>query len=182
MKNKTKEITRIALMTAIMCILGPISLALPISPVPISLGTLAIYLASYMLGMTRGTVSCLIYLLIGIVGLPVFTGFTGGIGKVLGPTGGYMIGYIFMALICGFFVQVSKGKILISFAGMILGTIVLYAFGTAWLAFQGNMSFGAALAAGVIPFIPGDLAKIVIVLVAAPQIQKRLRLAGLNAY
>lgn len=182
MKNKTKEITRIALMTAIMCILGPISLALPISPVPISLGTLAIYLASYMLGMTRGTVSCLIYLLIGIVGLPVFTGFTGGIGKVLGPTGGYMIGYIFMALICGFFVQVSNGKILPSFVGMILGTIVLYAFGTAWLAFQSSMGFGAALGAGVIPFIPGDLAKIVIVLVAAPQIQKRLRLAGLNAY
>ena len=100
-KNKTKEITLIALMAAVMCILGPISLAIPISPVPISLGTLAIYLASYLLGMKRGTISCLIYLLIGIVGLPVFTGFTGGIGKVMGPTGGYMIGYIFLVLCTG---------------------------------------------------------------------------------
>ena len=181
-KGKTKEITLIALMAAVMCILGPISLAIPISPVPISLGTLAIYLASYLLGMKRGTISCLIYLLIGIVGLPVFTGFTGGIGKVMGPTGGYMIGYIFMALICGFFAEKYNGKIPFSFAGMILGTAVCYAFGTAWLAIQNNMSFSAALAAGVLPFIAGDLAKIIIVLLIAPQINKRLKAANLNAY
>lgn len=182
MKIKTKEITLTALMTAVICILGPISLAIPVSPVPISLGTFAIYLTSYLLGMKRGTISCLIYLLMGAIGLPVFTGFTGGIGKVLGPTGGYMIGYIFMALICGFFVEKWNGKIFPSFMGMISGTVVLYAFGTVWLAYQNNMSFGVALAAGVLPFIAGDIAKIILVLLTAPQICRRLKMANLNVY
>ena len=80
--------TIISLMTAMICILGPITLAIPISPVPISFVTLAIYLAVYILGMKKGAISCLLYLLIGFVGLPVFSAFTGGVGQLLGPTGG----------------------------------------------------------------------------------------------
>lgn len=176
---KTKNMVTIALMAAVTCILGPLSLAIPVSPVPISLTNLAVYFAVYALGMKRGTVSYLVYMLLGLVGLPVFSAFTGGAGKLFGPTGGYLIGFIFMALICGFAIDTFEDSRLIHFAGMVLGTIVCYVFGTVWLAYQAGMSFSAALAAGVIPFIPGDLAKIIISLIAGPVIRTSLKKANL---
>lgn len=177
--GKTATIALIGMMTAVTCIMGPLSVPLPFSPVPISLTNLAIYIAIYVLGMKWGTLSYLIYLLIGFVGLPVFSGFTGGAAKLLGPTGGYLVGFILMALICGAFIDRSHGKMLPSFLGMVLGTLVCYAFGTVWLAYQAGMSFGAALAAGVIPFLPGDLGKIVVSMIVGPQIRARLAKAGL---
>lgn len=177
-KIHTKTMALIGVMTAVICIMGPISIQLPISPVPISLGTLAIYFAIYVLGMKKGTISCAVYLLMGFIGIPVFTAFTSGPAKLLGPTGGYLIGYIFMALVCGFVVD-KTNNVFLCFLGMVLGTAVLYLFGTAWLAHQADMTFAAALAAGVIPFILGDLAKIVIAIIAGGQIKKRLRQAGL---
>lgn len=174
----TKCIALIGLMAAVTCILGPLSIPLPISPVPISLTNFAIYLAIYVLGTRRGTLSYLIYLLIGFVGVPVFAAFTAGPQKLLGPTGGYLIGFIPMALICGIFIDKWHQRYF-HFIGMVLGTAVCYLFGTVWLAWQAGMSFQAALAAGVIPFIPGDLVKIIICLLIGPEIRKRLRKAGL---
>ena len=98
-RSKTYEITITALMTAVTCILAPMSI--PIGPVPISFTNLAIYLSLYLLGWKKGTISYLIYLLIGLVGLPVFSGFTGGPAKLAGPTGGYIIGFIVMEVIAG---------------------------------------------------------------------------------
>lgn len=177
-KWSTKTLTLIGVMTAVICIMGPLSIQLPISPVPISLGTLAIYFTIYVLGMKKGTISCCVYLLTGFVGIPVFTAFTSGPAKLLGPTGGYLIGYIFMALICGFVVDKTNNTLL-CFLGMLLGTAVLYLFGTVWLAHQAKRTFMEALAAGVLPFILGDLAKIIVAMIAGGQIKKRLRRAGL---
>lgn len=179
MKNKTKTMTIISLMTAMICILGPITLAIPISPVPVSFVTLAIYFAVYILGMRGGTVSCLLYLLIGFIGVPVFSAFTGGAGKLLGPTGGYLIGYVFMALISGFFIERWQNQRIMQMIGMLLGTLVCYLVGTAWLSIQAGMSFSAALAAGVLPFIPGDAVKIAAAFIAAPAVRKRLIKAGI---
>jgi biotin transport system substrate-specific component len=176
----TKTIAIIGLMTAVICILGPLSMPIPISPVPISLCILGIYLAVYVLGMKKGTVSVLVYLLMGFVGIPVFSSFSSGPAKLLGPTGGYLIGYIFLALICGFFID-RWDKRLIHFGGMVLGCGVCYAFGTAWLAYQAGMTFYAALWAGVIPYIPGDLIKMAIALIIGPEIRKRLKKSGLLA-
>ena len=188
MNTKTKEITIIGLMTAIICIAGPLSLQLPFSPVPISLGTLAIYFTVYILGMKRVTISCLVYLLLGLVGVPVFSAFTSGPAKLLGPTGGYLIGYVFMALIIGYCVDRWNGHMVLSFIGMIVGTAVMYALGTVWLAYQ--MSKGseqtliaalpAAFAAGVLPFVLIDLAKIVFSLLIGSQVRVRVRRAALN--
>lgn len=175
-----KTIAIVGLMTALICVLGPLSVPLPFSPVPISLTNLAIYFTIYVIGMKRGTLSYLIYLLIGFIGLPVFSAFTGGPGKLLGPTGGYLIGFIFMALICGFFIEKWPAKLYLHFIGMVLGTAVCYVFGTVWLAYQASMSFSAALAAGVLPFIPGDLVKIVIAMLVGPQVNKKLKRFGLN--
>lgn len=94
--------TMIALMTAVTCILGPLAIPLPFSPVPISFTNLAVYFSLFVLGANSATVSYLVYLLIGMVGLPVFSGFTGGFAKMAGPTGGYLVGFIFMAWIAGF--------------------------------------------------------------------------------
>jgi len=177
--KSTRELVLIGVMAAVTCILGPLSLVIPVSPVPISLTNLAIYVSLYVLGCRRGTVSVLIYLLLGLIGLPVFSAYSGGAGKLFGPTGGYLIGFVFMAIIVGWFIDTFK-QLPLHFLGMVLGTAVCYFFGTVWLAWQAGMNFGAAMAAGVIPFIPGDLVKIIIALAAGPVIRKRLRLAGLN--
>lgn len=177
--GNVRTLALIGVMAAVTCILGPLSIPLPFSPVPISLTNLAVYFAIYVLGMAKGTISYIVYLLIGFVGVPVFSSFTSGPAKLLGPTGGYLIGFIFMALICGFFIERFPKKLYLHFIGMVLGTAVCYLFGTAWLAYQAKMTFSAALAAGVIPFIPGDLAKIIIAMIAGSQIRKVLKKAGL---
>lgn len=177
--SNTLNITLIGLMAALTCIMGPLSITLPFTPVPISLTNLAVYLSLYVLGMKKGTVSYVIYLLLGLVGLPVFSAFTGGAGKLFGPTGGYLIGFVFMAIISGIFIDRWFHKWYFCVIGMILGTAVCYLFGTVWLAYQAGMSFEAALGAGVIPFIPGDLAKIVIAVVLGTQLRIRLERAGL---
>lgn len=183
--SKIRSLTVIALMAAVICILGPLSIPLPFSPVPISFTNLAIYITVILIGMKRGTISFVIYLLLGLAGLPVFSAFTAGPSKLLGPTGGYLIGFIFMCLITGLFADRAMKfdnrvvKIGLLVLGMILATAVTYVFGTAWLAFQAGMTFKAALFAGVIPFIPGDLAKIVISVLAGPVIRERLEKVGL---
>lgn len=175
--SKAYQLTIIGVMAAVICILGPLSI--PIGVVPISLTNLAIYVALYALGIKKGTLSYIIYMLIGFAGIPVFSGFTAGPGKLLGPTGGYLIGFIFMALIAGFFIDKFFKNWFICIIGMVLATSVCYIFGTAWLAYQANISASAALAAGVIPFIPGDLIKILIAAILGPQIRSRLIKANL---
>ncbi|WP_303864546.1 biotin transporter BioY [Alkalibaculum bacchi] len=176
MKNqKNTTLTFIGLMTAIMCILGPLSIAIPLSPVPISFTTLGIYLAVILLGCKNSTISTLVYLLMGLVGIPVFSGFTAGPGKLLGPTGGYLIGFFFMALIAGYFVDKFNGNISMQIFGLILGTMATYALGTLWLAYQANLTFKAALFAGVIPYILGDGIKLGIAIALGNPIKERLQ-------
>ena len=93
----TKQMALIGVMTAVTCVLGPLSIPLPISPVPISFTNLAVYLALYVLGMKAGTVSYLIYMLLGMVGLPVFSGYSGGLGELAGPPGGERGGSMYRA-------------------------------------------------------------------------------------
>lgn len=181
-KITTYQLALVALMAALTCVLGPISITVPVSPVPIALANFIILLSVSVLGWKLGTISCALYILLGLCGLPVFAGYTAGAAKLFGPTGGYIIGYIFMALIAGLITEKFKGNRAIHFFGMVAGTIVLYIFGTAWLAFQAGMGFYAALLAGVIPFILGDLVKIIIVMLIGPAVKKPLdkALAGIQ--
>ena len=152
-----RQLAVIGLMTAVTCILAPFSL--PIGPVPISLTNLVIYFSLYVLGMKKGTISYLIYLLIGFIGVPVFSGFTSGPEKLFGPTGGYLIGFLPMALIAGFLIDRFISSKIICFLGM---------------AYQAHLDWKAALFAGVIPFIPGDLIKILLAMLIGPQIRTQL--------
>lgn len=177
-KVNTRNMTLIALMTSIACILGPFSLPIPISPVPISLTNLVVYMAVYVLGRNKGTISIFVYLLIGFLGLPVFSSFTGGPAKLFGPTGGYLLGFLFTAYISGVFID-KCNKRYIHFMGMAIGTSICYIFGTIWLAYQMDLTFGAALSVGVLPFILMDLVKTAIAAFIGPTVRKQLRKSGL---
>jgi len=175
-RNKVYPLAMTAVMTAVTCVLAP--MAIPIGPVPISFTNLAIYISLYILGWKRGTLSYLVYVLIGAVGVPVFSGFSGGLGKLFGPTGGYIIGFIPMAVLAGLVIDKYRNRG-VQMAAMIVGTAVCYAFGTAWFCVVMDSTVSAALAMCVFPFIPGDLAKMVIAMLVGPMIRSRLEQAGL---
>lgn len=168
---QTYAMVSTALMTAVTCILAPLSV--PIGPVPISFTNLAIYLSLYLLDWKRGTLSYFLYLLIGFAGLPVFSGFTGGVAKLAGPTGGYIAGFIPMAIIAGIVIDHCQ-KRWIQLLGMIVGTAICYALGTAWFCMQAGYTVSAALAVCVFPFIPADLIKMLIAMTIGPEIRKRV--------
>lgn len=178
---RTRKLTLIGLMTALLCILGPLTAPIPISPVPISLMNFAISLAVYLLEIKGGTICLLVYLCLGTVGLPVFSAFSGGLGKLAGPTGGYLIGFIFLALIQGLMMKIFPGKNAAAIIGMILGMAVCYLFGTVWLAFQLNTPFVSALSIGVLPYLPGDGVKIILAAFAGPKLKSALRRLHLTA-
>ena len=142
------QMATISLMTALLCILGPMSI--PIGAIPISFTNFVIYLTVYLLGTKLGTLSYLIYLLLGTAGLPVFSAYSGGLAKLAGPTGGYLIGFIFMSIISGIFIKQGKGKIL------------MY-----------------ALTACVFPFLIGDAVKILLASNIGPLIRSALQKAHL---
>lgn len=162
MKTNIQKLTCTALMAAVICILSPFAIPIPISETPISLGTFAVYLAACLLGWKLGTVSVLIYLLLGCVGVPVFTGSMSGISRLAGPTGGYLIGYLTIALIVGWFVDHFETKLPMYFVGLVLGTATCYLFGTLWMKISLHLSWKAAISAGVIPYLPLDTVKIVL--------------------
>lgn len=173
----TRQITLTGVMTAVACILGPFVIPLPISPVPISMTNLVIYFSVYVLGGRYGSVSYLIYLLLGFAGIPVFSGFTGGVGKLAGPTGGYLVGFIFMAVIAGYFIDKFPRRVALHVIGMVFGTMVCYAFGTAWLSGQSGMSFITSMGIGVIPYLPGDAAKIIFAAIVGPKLRREVHRA-----
>ena len=164
-------------MTALTCILGPMSL--PVGPVPVSLTNLCVFMSVYVLGWKMGFVSCAGYIMLGAMGLPVFSGFSGGIAKLLGPTGGYIIGFLPMAIIVGLFAQKTKNRAL-QFFGLVVATALCYGLGTAWYCFQAQCQLLPALSLCVFPFIPVDLFKIFMAVSAGPYLKERLNQAGVG--
>lgn len=171
----TQSLVLTALMTAVTCILAPMSIPIPFSPVPLTLTNFVLEISIFLLGWKKATASFIIYLLLGLCGLPVFSGFSGGVGKFAGPTGGYLIGFIFLTVIGGLFAEHFHWKRSACTVGMVLGMAVTYAFGTAWLCLQLNLSFTAGLFTGVIPYLPGDAVKIALAVAFGPVLKKRVR-------
>lgn len=134
-------------------------------PVPFTLQTFGVFAACAMLGGRRGLVSVIIYIMLGMIGLPVFAGFAGGIGILAGSTGGYIIGFVFTAMVMWLVEKLFGSKWWIKIIGMVLGLVACYAFGTFWFVrvytnTTGAITIKAALMACVVPFIPIDLVKI----------------------
>ena len=137
-------------------------MVIPLQPVPITLQTLFTGLAGVLLGAYTGALSQIVYVLLGIIGLPVFAGGKAGIGTLLGPSGGYIIGFIVAAFVIGKITEVKRaaGMAWIVMA-LIAGTLVIYLLGTLQLALVAHFSLIKAVLVGVVPFIAGDLLKIV---------------------
>jgi biotin transport system substrate-specific component len=146
-------------------------LSLPIGPVPIVLQNMFIYLAGLLLGVRWALASVGIYLLAGACGLPVFAGGTGGIGRFLGPTGGYLVGYLPAVFLIGWIAQKAGRRPLGDIAAMVCGTAALYACGLMGLKLLTGLSWLKAVAAGMLPFLPGDALKVA----AAVPIARALR-------
>ena len=169
-KTKTYDLAYIAIFAVLIAICSWISIPMT---VPFTLQTFGVFMAVGVLGGKRGSLAVLVYILLGVIGVPVFAGFSGGLGILLNNTGGYIIGFIPMAIIAGIVIDkfTNRG---IQILGMIVGTAICYAFGTAWFCFQSGYTVGAALAVCVIPFIPADLCKMVIAMIIGPMVRKRL--------
>lgn len=176
-KSTVFNMTSCALMAALMCVLCPVSV--PIGPIPISLSILVILLTVYVLGTWRALVSYTVYLLLGAVGMPVFSGFQGGLAKLAGPTGGYLAGFWLMILVAGIIMEKGKRNLLITILGMLVGVAIDYAVGTAWFVFHTESTVVHALDVCVYPFIPFDVAKIVIAVLLGSVVYKGLQRAKL---
>ena len=156
-KVKIRDLTVTAVFAAILCIISPFSI--PIGPVGITVAPFGVYLSGAVLGWKRGGIAVAVYLILGFIGLPVFSGFMGGIQRLAGPTGGYLVGYIPCAVITGLFADRISKKWAAP-VGMLLGTATLYAFGTAWFCVMSGTGVLPALGTCVLPFLPGDAVKI----------------------
>lgn len=146
-------------------------MAIPIGPVPIVLQSLFVILSGLVLGSRWAAASMAIYLLAGIIGLPVFAGGSGGLTKLLGPTGGYLVGFLLAAYLIGLVAERSGGRLWINLLGLVGGSLLIYLCGVAWLKTILDISFNKALAMGMWPFLPGDALKIA----AALALERSLR-------
>ena len=153
-------------------------ISIPLGPVPIVLQNMFVFLAGLLLGSRWGLASVGVYLLAGACGLPVFAGGMGGIGRIVGPTGGYLIGYLPAVFIIGYISAKGAARMGYDIVAMIGGTIVLYACGVTWLKILTGMSWPKTLAVGMYPFLIGDALKIAAAAAIARAIRPVIRIQG----
>ena len=164
-----KDWIQCALMAAIIGVLAP--LAIPLAGgVPISFETCIVMLCGSLLGSKKGAWSVCIYLLLGCIGIPVFVGYTAGIGHIFGPSGGFLIGYLILVYVVG----KSTKTVAHLIVGMVIGNLFLYAFGIIWFMIVSKSTLMAALTWCVLPFIPGDICKMIAVAVVSPILWRSL--------
>lgn len=175
---RTVDMAYIALFSVMIGVCSWISIP---ATVPFTLQTFGVFLAVGVLGGKRGTLAVLVYLLLGMVGVPVFAGFEGGIGCLLGSTGGYILGFLFSALVMWAMEGLLGGRGWGLAVSMVLGLLVCYAFGTGWFMLvyassTGPIGLWTALGWCVIPFILPDLVKIALALVLCRRLRTAIRL------
>ncbi len=150
-------------------------IAIPIGPVPIVLQNMFVLLAGLLLGPRWGLACVAVYLLIGLAGLPVFAGGTSGMGKLFGPTGGYLLGYLPAVFTVGAVSKAFKGNMAGNVLALALGSLIVYGAGVPWLKVAFSMSWHRALAAGMYPFLIGDALKIVVAALVTPKIKPLMK-------
>jgi biotin transport system substrate-specific component len=176
-KMKTIDLAYMALGAVIITVCSWISIP---TTVPFTMQTFAVFCVLGLLGGKRGTISILVYILLGAVGVPVFAGFSGGFGIIIGPTGGYIVAFVLMGLLYWLIEALFGSKLYIRIIAMLAGLLVCYAFGTAWFMVvyarqTGPMTLGAALASCVVPFIIPDLIKMALAILITSRVGKYLK-------
>ena len=172
---KTKDMALCALFAALLAICA--WLVIPLGDVPFTLQTFGVFAALGLLGGKRGTIAIAVYLLLGAVGLPVFAGFRGGFGVLLGVTGGYLVSYLFMGLIIILAEKWFGERAIVFLLAGVIALAVCYAFGTAWFVVAyartaGPISWAAALLKCVVPFILPDLAKLALAVLLRDRVRR----------
>lgn len=189
-----KEICLIALFTALTAVLAQVIIPLPFTPLPVSFGLVAVYLTGIFLPPKCAITVQIAYLVMGGIGLPVFGGFQGGPGRLLGPTGGCLFAYPFMAAAISMILnrpsEIQKLKsnkeipaqtYLKALGAVFLALVLVYVFATIWLCFTMNISLIEAITLSVAPFIVIDVAKVLVTVFAFLPVRKQLYRAGLIA-
>lgn len=163
-----RDAIRIALANLILVLCAWFAIPLPWTPVPITGQTFGVLLIAVLLGSRRGAIVMGLYLLEGIAGLPVFQPFgMPGAARLLGPTAGYLLSYPVAAFVTGWLVERGAGRTILRLCGsLVAGEIVIFAAGCAWLAAPMHFGWAKAFAAGVVPFLPGDAIKTILVIAA----------------
>jgi len=151
-------------------------IVIPLPPVPITAQTFFLNIAAVLLGGALGALSQFIYVMLGIVGIPVFAGGKAGLGVIFGPTGGYLLGFIVAAFVIGIINQIKKSAgIFWHIFSMFIGMLIIYLLGSLQLSLVAKMSFPKALLVGVLPFIPGDIVKILLAAIISSRLKGRIR-------
>lgn len=174
----TKDLVYTALFTTLIAICAWISIP---TTIPFTMQTMGVFVAVGILGMKRGTLSVLMYILLGAIGVPVFAGFSGGMGVVFGTTGGYLIGYLVAALLSGGMIKLFGKSIPVMAVAMVVGLVACYAFGTAWFMYlyarnTGAVALGTALSWCVFPYVIPDLIKIGLAILLVKRVGKYVAL------
>ena len=170
--NKTAEMTKMALMVAMNCVSAYIIIPLPFSLSPIELQTLIVNLTGYVLNAKQAFMTMLVYLLVGLAGVPVFTGGSAGPGKLFGPTGGYIIGFLFTAVFLAYFRGEKYSFKRYALLGCVIGIPLIYVFGVVQLKLITGMGWDKAIMTGALPFIPLDIVKCLAAAVIAGPINR----------
>ncbi len=175
--SAVRDLAYVALSVALITVCAWISI--PVGPVPFTLQTLAVCLVGGVLGWKRGLAAIAVYLLMGFVGIPVFAGFRAGIPALLGPTGGYLFGFLFAVLIPALFrlipAERRRTRFALFFAAGILGMAVCYFFGTVWFVLMYRCTVGYALVLCVLPYILPDLAKLTVSAYLTVRLEKYIK-------
>lgn len=171
-----RSMAQTAIFTALLCVAAPVSVPLPWL-VPISLATLVVYIAAAVLGARRAAAAVLAYVTLGAVGVPVFSGYQAGFGVLFGVTGGYIIGYVPLALVAGRLTALPMRRHCACALGMTAGTAVMYALGTSWYMLMTGSTISVALVSCVVPFVGVDIVKIAIATAIAVPLSDRLAAA-----
>lgn len=170
--NKTAEMTKMALMVAMNCVSAYIIIPLPFSLSPLALQTMIVNLTGYVLNAKQAFMTMLVYLLVGLAGVPVFTGGSAGPGKLFGPTGGYIIGFLFTAVFLAYFRGEKYSFKRYALLGCVIGIPLIYVFGVVQLELITGMGWDKAIMTGALPFIPLDIVKCLAAAVIAGPINR----------
>ncbi len=173
-KLKTKDFLYSSIFAAVISVLGFLVFPLPFSVVPVTGQSLGIMLTGCLLTTRQAAMAVGTFLLIGIAGVPVFAGGTAGIGVLVGPRGGYLIGFLVGAIVISLIKKKIKSIWGLGIANVIGGIIVVYLFGVLWLNFVTGMGLAAAITGGALPFIPGDIFKAVVATLVGYKVNKRM--------
>lgn len=181
----TRNMALAGMMAAVLAVCSWV--AVPLYPVPITLQTLAVLMTGGLLGRLWGPLSVVVYLLLGLAGLPVFSNFTAGPGVLLGPLGGYLFGFVAAAALMGIAGDVARARgyggrrsLAVLAVGALGASCIIYMVGLPWLMTVTHMGLGETLAAGLFPYIPGDILKAAVAVVVVRTVGSSLRAQGLR--